>query len=86
VIAVAHNMPSVRFGAQGDITWNLERLKRATKDFFQAASDTRERFVLEEPFRALREDDREKANLALCRRSARRRSSVTIAFGSLTDI
>ncbi len=61
VIGVAHNMPSVLFGAQGDTPWNLERPKRATKDFFQATSDTRE-VVLEESFRALREDGREKAH------------------------
>ena len=33
VIGVDNNMRQLFFGAQGDTTWNLDRLKRSTKTF-----------------------------------------------------
>jgi hypothetical protein len=43
LIGWAHNMCRFLSGRQGDSTSNLERLKRAKKDFFQDARDTGDR-------------------------------------------
>jgi CDP-paratose 2-epimerase len=79
VIGVDNNMCRVFFGAQGDTTSNLERPKSATKNFIQAAIDICDHSALEELFRALRADGREKTELVLRRRSAQGRSPVTTA-------
>jgi CDP-paratose 2-epimerase len=56
VIGVDNNMRQVFFGAQGNTTWNLERLKRATKKFQHVSLDIRDRNGLEELFKANRFD------------------------------
>src|SRR5437867_9745557 len=56
VIGVDNNMRQVFFGAQGDTTWNLNRLKRWTKNFHHASLDIRDRIVLDELFRSNRFD------------------------------
>ena len=56
VIGVDNNMRRVFFGAQGDTTWNLERLRRSTKKFEHASIDIRDRAALDELFRANRFD------------------------------
>src|ERR1700747_1930416 len=54
VIGVDNNMRQVFFGAPGDTTWNLNRLKRSTKNFQHASLDIRDRNALEELFKANR--------------------------------
>jgi CDP-paratose 2-epimerase len=56
VIGVDNNMRQVFFGAPGDTTWNLNRLKRATKTFRHASLDIRDRHALDELFKANRFD------------------------------
>ena len=56
VHGVDNNMRRVFFGAAGDTSWNLERLKAATKRFKHASLDIRDRPALEELFRANRFD------------------------------
>src|SRR5262252_8411636 len=56
VIGVDNNMRQVFFGAQGDTTWNLQRLKRSTKKFEHANIDIRDRAALDEIFKANRFD------------------------------
>ena len=56
VIGVDNNMRQVFFGAQGDTTWNLNRLKRSTKNFHPASLDIRDRIALDELFRSNRFD------------------------------
>ena len=56
VIGVDNNMRQVFFGAQGDTTWNLNRLKRSTKNFQHASLDIRDRTALEELFKSNRFD------------------------------
>jgi CDP-paratose 2-epimerase len=54
VIGVDNNMRQVFFGAQGDTTWNLNRLKRSTNNFHHASLDIRDRNALDELFNANR--------------------------------
>ncbi len=56
VVGVDNNMRRVFFGEAGDTSWNLERLKSATKNFVHAAIDIRDRAALEDLFRANRFD------------------------------
>jgi len=56
VIGVDNNMRRVFFGAPGDTTWNLERLRRSTKKFEHASIDIRDRKALDELFKANRFD------------------------------
>jgi CDP-paratose 2-epimerase len=56
VIGVDNNMRQVFFGPQGDTTWNLDRLKRSTKNFQHANLDIRDRNGLDELFKANRFD------------------------------
>src|SRR6266403_4893503 len=56
VVGVDNNMRQVFFGAQGDTTWNLDRLKRSTKNFQHASLDIRDRAALEELFKSNRFD------------------------------
>src|SRR5258708_20811418 len=56
VIGVDNNMRQVFFGAQGDTTWNLERLKRSSKQFHHASIAIRDRNPLDELFKANRFD------------------------------
>jgi len=56
VVGVDNNMRQVFFGAQGDTTWNLERLKSATKNFTHQNVDIRDRDALEKLFRERRFD------------------------------
>lgn len=56
VIGVDNNMRQVFFGAQGNTTWNLERLKRSTKNFQHVSLDIRDRNGLDELFKANRFD------------------------------
>jgi CDP-paratose 2-epimerase len=56
VIGVDNNMRRVFFGAQGDTTWNLERLKRSTKRFEHASIDIRDRAALDDLFKKNRFD------------------------------
>ena len=56
VIGVDNNMRQVFFGAQGDTTWNLNRLKRSTKNFQHANLDIRDRNALDELFKSNRFD------------------------------
>jgi len=56
VIGVDNNMRQVFFGAQGDTTWNLERLKRSTKRFEHASIDIRDRAALDDLFKKNRFD------------------------------
>ena len=56
VVGVDNNMRQVFFGAQGDTTWNLNRLKRSTKNFQHASLDIRDRAALEELFKSNRFD------------------------------
>jgi CDP-paratose 2-epimerase len=73
VIGVDNNMRRIFFGAQGDTTSNLERPKSATKDFVQAALNIRDHSA------RFRQMAGKKTELALRRRSAQGRSSVTTA-------
>ncbi len=54
VIGADNNMRQVFFGAQGDTTWNLNRLKRSTKNFQHASLDIRDRNTLDELFKSNR--------------------------------
>src|SRR5258705_12250523 len=56
VIGVDNNMRQAFFGAQGDTTWNLNRLKRSTKNFRHASLDIRARNALDELFKSNRFD------------------------------
>ena len=56
VIGVDNNMRRVFFGAAGDTTWNLERLKRATPRFTPENLDIRDRAAMDALFRANRFD------------------------------
>jgi CDP-paratose 2-epimerase len=56
VIGVDNNMRQVFFGAQGNTTWNLERLKRSTRNFQHVNLDIRDRNGLDELFKANRFD------------------------------
>jgi len=56
VIGVDNNMRQLFFGAQGDTTWNLERLKRSTKQFQHASIDIRDRNALDNLFEGNRFD------------------------------
>jgi CDP-paratose 2-epimerase len=56
VVGVDNNMRQVFFGAQGDTTWNLDRLKRTTRNFEHANLDIRDRNALEELFKSNRFD------------------------------
>ena len=55
VVGVDNNMRQVFFGAPGDTTWNLERLKATTK-FEHANLDIRDRTALDDLFRRNRFD------------------------------
>lgn len=50
VVGVDNNMRRVFFGEPGDTTWNLERLRRVTRNFTHFNIDIRDRGVLEELF------------------------------------
>jgi len=52
VIGVDNNMRRVFFGEPGDTTWNLERLRKVTRNFTHFNVDIRDRIALEELFRA----------------------------------
>src|SRR6201982_2486440 len=54
VIGVDNNMRQVFFGAQGDTTWNLNRLKRSTKNFQHVHLDIRDRKALDKLFKSNR--------------------------------
>jgi CDP-paratose 2-epimerase len=54
VIGVDNNMRQVFFGGQGDTTWNLNRLKRSTKNFQHVNLDIRDRKALDELFKSNR--------------------------------
>jgi len=54
VIGVDNNMRQVFFGAQGDTTWNLNRLKRSTTNFQHVNLDIRDRKALDELFKSNR--------------------------------
>jgi len=56
VIGVDNNMRREFFGEPGDTSWNLERLRTATKNFKHYNADIRDRLALEELFRAHRFD------------------------------
>jgi len=56
VIGADNNMRQVFFGAQGDTTWNLNRLKNSTKHFQHNNLDIRDRAALDELFKANRFD------------------------------
>jgi CDP-paratose 2-epimerase len=56
VTGIDNNMRQVFFGAQGDTTWNLDRLKRSTKQFQHANIDIRDRNALGELFKNNRFD------------------------------
>lgn len=56
VVGVDNNMRREFFGPQGDTTWNLERLKAATRNFTHYSVDIRDRAALEDLFRAHRFD------------------------------
>ena len=51
VIGVDNNMRRVFFGEPGDTTWNLERLRKATRNFSHADLDIRNRAALDDLFR-----------------------------------
>jgi CDP-paratose 2-epimerase len=54
VVGLDNNMRRVFFGTPGDTTWNLDRLKRATKNFEHVNIDVRDRSGLDELFKANR--------------------------------
>ena len=54
VIGVDNNMRRVFFGPQGDTSWNLKRLKGATRNFTHHGLDIRDRSAIDELFRAHR--------------------------------
>jgi len=56
VHGVDNNMRQVFFGAPGDTTWNLKRLRSVTKSFIHHELDVRDRIGMESLFRAHRFD------------------------------
>jgi CDP-paratose 2-epimerase len=54
VQGIDNNMRQVFFGELGDTSWNLDRLRRVTKNFTHRNLDIRDRVGLEELFRAHR--------------------------------
>jgi CDP-paratose 2-epimerase len=56
VIGVDNNMRQVFFGAPGDTTWNLDRLRRSTRNFQHENLDIRDRSALEDLFKSNRFD------------------------------
>src|ERR1700690_874083 len=52
VHGIDNNMRRQFFGAAGDTTWNLDRLRRATKQFTHHSIDIRDRSALDTLFRA----------------------------------
>jgi CDP-paratose 2-epimerase len=56
VVGVDNNMRREFFGAPGDTTWNLERLKRTAKNFTHADLDIRDRAAMDHLFRTHRFD------------------------------
>jgi CDP-paratose 2-epimerase len=56
VHGIDNNMRREFFGAPGDTTWNLDRLRRSTKSFTHHAIDIRDRSALDTLFRANRFD------------------------------
>ena len=56
VIGVDNNMRRLFFGEPGDTTWNLERLRKATRNFSHADADIRDRTALDDLFRKHRFD------------------------------
>jgi len=56
VIGVDNNMRQVFFGAQGDTTWNLNRLENSTKNFQHVNLDIRDRNELDKLFKSNRFD------------------------------
>jgi len=56
VIGVDNNMRRFFFGAQGDTSWNLERLKRITKNFIHYDIDIRDRERIFDLFKEYRFD------------------------------
>jgi nucleoside-diphosphate-sugar epimerase len=56
VVGVDNNMRREFFGAAGDTSWNLERLKQTTKRFRHFHLDVRDRAAIGELFRAQRFD------------------------------
>jgi CDP-paratose 2-epimerase len=52
VHGIDNNMRQEFFGAPGDTTWNLDRLRRSTKNFTHHHLDIRDRVALETLFRA----------------------------------
>jgi CDP-paratose 2-epimerase len=56
VIGVDNNMRRLFFGTQGDTTWNLNRLKGATRNFQHLDLDIRDRDALDELFKKNRFD------------------------------
>jgi CDP-paratose 2-epimerase len=56
VHGVDNNMRQVFFGMSGDTTWNLNRLRSATRNFVHHELDVRDRIGLESLFRAHRFD------------------------------
>jgi CDP-paratose 2-epimerase len=56
IVGVDNNMRRMFFGAPGDTMWNLERLKRVTKNFFPENLDIRDRTAMDQLFRAHRFD------------------------------
>jgi CDP-paratose 2-epimerase len=56
VHGIDNNMRKVFFGEPGDTTWNLERLKKATRKFVHHDVDIRDRSKLENLFRKYRFD------------------------------
>lgn len=51
-----NNMRRLFFGPTGDTTWNLERLRRSTKNFTHHEADIRDRAALDSLFRSYRFD------------------------------
>jgi CDP-paratose 2-epimerase len=56
VHGIDNNMRAVFFGDQGDTTWNLDRLRRITKNFTHHNLDIRDRIAMETLFRSHRFD------------------------------
>src|SRR6266849_4902105 len=56
VVGVDNNMRREFFGAPGDTTWNLERLKRTAKNFTHEDLDIRDRAAMDHLFRTHRFD------------------------------
>jgi CDP-paratose 2-epimerase len=56
VVGVDNNMRRVFFGEPGDTTWNLERLRKVTRNFSHSDVDIRDRAGLDDLFRKYRFD------------------------------